>query len=222
MKVIVPTDLNEITLEKFLKFKKVISAPDITDEIYQLAVVTIFCNLKVEQARSIAINDFKEIYAKLIEVLNQETKFTDRFTILGKEFGFIPNLDDISAGEYIDLDKFCQNEDSYLDVMGVLFRPVTNKIKDTYLIERYESPDKYIDHIRNMPLGVALGASVFFYNLSNDLLKSTKTYWEELVKNEDLEVVSEINGVGISQFLQLLEETSQSLTKFWNIKPTNL
>jgi hypothetical protein len=222
MKITIPENLNEITLEQFLKFKKVISAPDITDEIYQLAVVTIFCKLKVEEARSIAISDFKDIYAKLIEVLNQEPQFAQRFTIFDKEFGFIPNLDEITAGEYIDLDKYGAMEDGYLDVMGILFRPITNKVKDTYLIERYDSPDKYLDHIKNMPLGVALGSNVFFYNLSKDLLKATKTYWEELVTSEGLEVVSEINGDGINQFTQLLEETLQSLTKFSSIQHTSL
>lgn len=211
MKVIIPESLNDITLGQYLKFKKVIEADDISEGIYKLAVVSIFCKLKVQEAQSINLTDFDDIYKKVSEVLQQEPTFKDRFIVDNIEFGFIPNLDEITAGEYIDIDTYSSKEDGFVSIMGVLFRPITNKIKEKYSIEDYESSDKYIDYIERMPLGVALGANVFFYTLSKELLIATQNYLEQTIMKEELEAVSEINGVGINQFIQSLEETSLNL-----------
>lgn len=211
MKVIIPESLNDITLGQYLKFKKVIEADDISEGIYKLAVVSIFCKLKVQEAQSINLTDFDDIYKKVSEVLQQEPTFKDRFIVDNFEFGFIPNLDEITAGEYIDIDTYSSKEDGFVSIMGVLFRPITNKMKEKYSIEDYESSDKYIDYIERMPLGVALGANVFFYTLSKELLIATQNYLEQTIMKEELEAVSEINGVGINQFIQSLEETSLNL-----------
>ena len=60
--------------------------------------------------------------------------------------------------------------------MAVLYRPVTKRIKDKYLITDYEGTSEFSDVMRFMPLDVALGALVFFYQLGNELLKATRNY----------------------------------------------
>jgi len=211
MKVIIPETLNEITLDQFLKFQKVIKAEDITEDILCLAMVTIFCRLTVEQARSIEAKDYNGIVLQLTDVLKQEPKFIQRFTLEGIEFGFIPNLDNITAGEYIDLDTYLKDEETHLNAMAILYRPIVSSIKEDYKIEAYESSDKYKDVMQFMPLDVYLGSLVFFYNLSNELLTATKVYFQQSKQAEELNRALEINGVGINQFIQLLEDACSTL-----------
>jgi len=211
MKVTIPETLNEITLDQFLKFQKVIKAEDITEDILCLAMVTIFCRLTVEQARNIEAKDYNAIVLQLTEVLKQEPKFIQRFTLEGMEFGFIPNLDNITAGEYIDLDTYLKDEDTHLTAMSILYRPIVSSIKEDYKIEPYESSNKYKDVMQFMPLDVYLGSLVFFYNLSNELLIATKLYFQQSKQAEELNQALEINGVGINQFIQLLEDACLTL-----------
>ena len=63
--------------------------------------------------------------------------------------------------------------------MAVLFRPIKQKQRDKYLIEDYEGSHKYSESMKEMPLDVVMGAMVFFYNLTNVLLKSIPSYLEK-------------------------------------------
>jgi hypothetical protein len=213
MKITIPTNLNEITLKQYLSFKAAILNNQDEDFI-KLALITVFCNVTLEDAIKISIKEFNEIALQVSQTLQQEPKFTQRFKLNGKEFGFIPNLDKITAGEYIDLDKYLQNEDTYDRAMSVLFRPVANSFKDLYNIEPYVSSETYRKELEDMPLDVALGSLVFFYNLSNELLKATRDYFSQQTPEiKLLEEVLQKNGVGINQFIQLLETASLSLEK---------
>ena len=213
MKITIPTSLNEITLKQYQTFRAAV-LKNKDEDFIKLALVTIFCNLTLEDAIKISIKDFNDIVLQVSQTLQQEPQFTQRFQLNGKEFGFIPNLDKMTAGEYIDLDKYLREEEDYHLAMAVLFRPIANKFSDLYNIEPYISSETYGKELLDMPLDVALGSIVFFYNLSNELLKVTKLYFQaQTAENKLLEEVLQKNGVGINQFIQLLETASLSLEK---------
>jgi len=213
MKVTIPTTLNEITLKQYQSFKAAI-AKNQEEDFIKLALVTIFCKLSLEEVVKIRVKDFNEIAIQVSQTLQQEPTFTQRFKLNGKEFGFIPNLDKITAGEYIDLDKYLKEEDTLDRAMAVLFRPVENSFKDLYNIEAYVSSEIYRKELEDMPLGVVLGSIVFFYSLSKELLTATRDYFQQQTPEiKHLEEVLQKNGVGINHFIQLLEEACLSLEK---------
>ena len=87
--------------------------------------------------------------------------------------------------------------------MGVLYRPVMYKRKDKYLIEDYETSDKY--DMQNVSLDVVFSALVFFYNLRNELQKHILNY---LATQEEIDIPQYLrdslaNGVGTKAFMQL-------------------
>lgn len=209
MKIIIPENLNEITIKQYFDFKKV---ADLTQDenTLRLSLITIFCKLSINDVRNnLTTQEFNDISNHLNEVLQQEPQFINKFTVNGVDFGFIPNLDEITAGEYIDLDSYTSNEDSYLESMAVMYRPIVGKFSNLYNIEAYESAEKYKDIMNEAPLNAYLGAMVFFYNLSNELLIATQSYFnQETEEMKVLEAVLMRNGVGIHQFIQSLEEIS--------------
>ena len=149
------------------------------------------------------------IYDAINKILNKEYPLTERFTLDNVEYGFIPLLEDISLGEYIDLDTNFSDWKSMHKAMSVLYRPVVDKRENRYTIQEYEGTN---NQLKDMPIDIVFGAVVFFYRLSQELLTATLNYLamgDKLVKEQ--EEILEKNGVGINQSMHLLKETLQSL-----------
>ena len=215
LQITIPTSLEEITLEQYQKFLSI--AKDNPDgEFLQHKMVEIFCGIDLKNAAKISYKDVNEITTNLSNLFNQKYDLKRTFKLGNTEFGFITNLDEITLGEYTDLDKYISNWDMMHNAMAVLYRPITKKLKDKYQIEEYNGSYTYCDAMKFMPVDVALGAVVFFYNLGNELLKSTIHYLENnqefqnIVNNHNLEV----NGVGIHHSMLLLKEMLEDLKIF--------
>ena len=218
LQITIPTSLSEITLEQYQKFLS-IAKDNPESEFLQHKMVEIFCGVDLKNIAKISYKDVNEITTNLSNLFNQKYDLKRTFKLGNTEFGFITNLDEITLGEYTDLDKYISNWDMMNNAMAVLYRPVTKKLKDKYQIEEYNGSYTYCDAMKYMPVDVVLGAVVFFYSLGNELLKSTIVYLENnkefqtIVNNHNLEV----NGVGIHHSMLLLKETLEDLTMFPNL-----
>jgi hypothetical protein len=133
----------------------------------------------------------------------QDKELVRQFELEGVKFGFIPKLDAITFGEYVDLDKYIGDWDEMHRAMSVLFRPIANKIKEEYTITEYEGTNQFCEIMKFMPLNVVLGAQVFFYNLGSELLKALPNYLHKQAKETILQ------GHSINS----LEETLDTLRK---------
>lgn len=217
MKIKIPTSLSDIRLEQFVLFNKLMKESQ-DENFIQLAMVTVFCDISVEDAKNIVAKDFTEIVNDITKVLSQQPRFIQRFIHDGKEYGFIPNLDEITAGEYIDLESFLRDEETYNKAMSVLYRPILNKRKDLYNIEEYKGSHT---EFNTLNLEIVLGSMLFFWNLSNELLTAMRVYLQQPKNKILLEVALAQNGVGINQFIQSLEDVSLILKEQLNSRYTN-
>ena len=225
----VPTRMSDIKLEQYQKYIAVVSGIEQESEesvnFVNLKALEIFCGLELKESYKLPVSSFSEIIEDLTSALSEDTPLVKRFWFRGSngtevEFGMVPDLNNLSFGEYIDLDKYISDWKQMHKAMAVLFRPITKKKKDLYDIEDYEGSDKYADYMKHMPLNVALGAVVFFYRLGMKLSKHTMSYsLNQLTTDQRLQVEKQFlekSGVGIKQFMQSLEEMSQSLIKLPN------
>lgn len=217
MKINIPENLNEITIKQFFDFKKCCDTNQ-DDQYLRLAMVSIFCDVSVEDIKKISSKDFIDISNQLTNVLKETPTHIERFIINGVEFGFIPNLENITAGEYIELDTLFKDEETYLEQMAVMYRPIVSKHKNLYRIEPFESVEKHKDIMIAAPISAYLGSKVFFCNLLNELLESFQLFLIMGGKEvTDLGEVLATNGVGINQFIQSLEVLSLNLKKQLNL-----
>lgn len=192
----IPTHLNEITLGQYQKFLNI--AKDNEDEMFiKMKMIQIFCNVELNLIPHFSFNTVNEIVGKINDLFDvKDFKLVQRFNFKGKEFGFIPNLDDITFGEYTDLDNYIIDWDNMHKAMAVLYRPIVQKsFRKTYDIETYEGSDKYSESMVDLPLDIVFGANVFFYNLGNELLKSTLNYLEQ---NQEVTKILEQHNLGKS------------------------
>lgn len=212
MKINIPESLNEITIKQFFDFKK--CCEENQDEKYlRLAIISIFCDISFEEVKRLSAKDFNEISDHLKLVIETKPTHVEKFVISGKKFGFIPNLDEISAGEYIDLDELFKNEESYLEQMALMYRPIKQEFGNSYNIEPYIDYNINKDIMQFAPISAYLGSKVFFCNLLSELLSSFQDFLQsESREVMDLEEALILNGVGINQFIQSLEEISLNLT----------
>lgn len=211
----IPTTLNDIKLAQYQKFLSIVKDNE-ESEFLQQKMVQLFCGIDLKDVAQIRYKDVAEITANINNLFTKENQLIQRFKMGGVEFGFIPNLDEMSTGEYMDLDTYITDWDTMHNAMAVLYRPITNKLGNKYQIEEYKGSITYADVMRHAPLDVVLGAMVFFYNLGNDLLKSTINYLEtnqevqNILNKHNLENV----GDGIQVSMLLLKETLEDLMKF--------
>ena len=211
----VPTSLKDIKLRDYQKFVKIASEKDITDIFIRQKMVQIFCDIPLLAVTKMKRKDFNIISNALIEILQQKPKLIPLTTINGKEYGFIPNLDnDMTLGEYVDLDEYMNDWQEFHKALGVLYRPVKHKKKDKYTIEEYEGNEEYADEMLDMTMDVAMGAVVFFWTLSRQLFRITPKYLTRLLqKDKKAREALERSGVGINTYINSLEVACSKLEK---------
>mgnify|MGYP003132835722 FL=1 len=203
----IPETLNEVTLDQYQRWLKVADGKEL-DNFLQQKMIEIFCGITLKQVLMIKAKDIEAIVADISKLFEtKDSKFIDRFSYNNQEFGFIPKLDDMTFGEYVDLDNYLADWQLMHKAMGVLFRPITFKKKNQYLIEEYETADKY--NMKQMTLDVVFGSIVFFYHLRNELQKHILSY---LANQTEVPISQELrdslkNGAGISQFMHYPQTT---------------
>ena len=170
--ILLPTNINEIPLGSYQKFMATYEKTN-DEEFLCQKMVEIFCGLRLRDVLQVKWQDVQDITIHLSKVFKEQPKFQRTFTLNDYEFSFIPNLEVITFGEYIDLETNLKSIDTLHKAMAVLYRPVIEKKKDKYLIEEYESSANYAEVMKFAPLGVALAAKVFFCVLTSELLNST-------------------------------------------------
>jgi hypothetical protein len=215
----VPSTLNEIPLKHYQDFLNV-QKNSSDEEFVAQKMVEIFCGIRLIEVAKIKLTSLNELIAHFTTLFSQVPKFQPTFKIGDIEFGFIPELEEISFGEYVDLDSHLQSWDNFHKAMSVLYRPIKTRKGDKYDIKDYDPSVDMQELMRFAPLDVCIAASLFFWTLESDLLQATLNYLEKEIakeKNLSLTLAKQLNlpkdGDGIKAFMQSLKETSQSLTK---------
>ena len=207
VKITIPTSLADVKLKDYQRYIKIYNENKDAADFLNLKLVEIFCGLKLKDVNQIKVQDFEMILKDITEVFNGKPIFKQRFEFKGVEYGFIPKLDNIEMGEYIDLTNYIDDVDNWHKLMAVMYRPITYKKDDMYLIEDYEGSEKYDYIMRETPLDIILGAKVFFYRLAKELLKdSLYSFQVEATTNLQAKELLAKSGGGIHQFMHLLEE----------------
>lgn len=206
----VPTSLSEVTLGQYQKFLK-IAEDNPEGNFLNAKMIEIFCGIPLSDSYKLKMSSVTAIIDILNELLSQTPKRVEQFTMNGVQYGFIPDLDEMSLGEYVDLDGSASDWNNMHIAMNVLYRKIKIKKSGKYNIVDYnvENPEK----MKDMPLDAAIGSLFFFYNLGMELSKHTILYSSN---QEEMEVyqeqlISETNGDGISQFMVSLTEILQDL-----------
>ena len=209
----IPESLSEVTLDQYQQWLKVAEDKEMNNFLQQ-KMIEIFCGITLKQVMLIKAKDIESIVVQISKLFNQkENKFIDRFKYQEKDFGFVPELSEMTFGEYVDLDTYLADWQLMHKAMSVLYRPITFKKKNQYLIEDYETADKY--NMKQITLDIVFGSMVFFWNLRNELQSHILSY---LANQTEVPISQELrdslkNGAGINLSMDWQMETSSTLMK---------
>tara|TARA_R110002012_G_scaffold50421_2_gene130419 strand:+ start:621 stop:1370 length:750 start_codon:yes stop_codon:yes gene_type:complete len=215
--LLLPTSLSEIPLSRYQQFVKTKEASN-DDEFIAQKMIQIFCGIDLKDVGKIKMKHLNELITHFTKVFSEKPKLIRRFKIKDIEFGFIPKLDEITFGEYVDLENHLQNWKTYHKAMAVMYRPIKEKNKDTYTIVDYEPNEDMQDLMKFAPLDVAISSSVFFWTLGSELLNLTINYLQKELKTMTSNSIAkdktfQDNGDGIIQSMHSLKEMLPDLTK---------
>ena len=207
----IPSSLNEITLGQYQEFAKLDGTlEDTHDTAIQLKIVEIFCKVPEIVVRNMKATDIAEVCEIINTMFNTNHQLINKFSLGGVDYGFIPELDDMTFGEYMDLDTFIGDNDNLHRAVNVLFRPIEHKRGARYTIKDYDADIS--DNAKDFPLDVVLGAIVFFYSLGKDLsmvmLNSLDTKNEKALAQH---LISQPNGDGSMHSMESLKAILQDL-----------
>jgi len=203
VEVYIPDTLSEITLGQYQKYLKIQSENE-DENFLAIKMIEIFCGLRGDTIMAMKAKSIKDITTILSNMFNEKPQLVKEFKMNGRTYGFIPKLEDMSFGEYIDLDTYIGDSDNLHRAMAVLYRPIKQKYEDKYLIEDYTGEES--DIMKSMPMDAVLSSILFFYHLGMDLSQAMMSYLEE----EEMDIVQQQilgeNGDGINHFSASLRE----------------
>jgi hypothetical protein len=210
MEITIPTSLDEITFAQYRQVEK--DSNEIKDELLlKVLVIANLCKMNKVDVMHFKAIDLENTFSLLTNTLNQTPELVKTFTLDGVKFGFIPDLEGITASEYIDLDTFLSTDPQR--ALAVLYRPIVKENKGFYTIEKYKGTDDYYDTMAQAPASAYVSSIVFFYNLGKELLTHIPAYIQSNLTQQERTLL-EANGVGIAQLMQSLEMIEPNITKF--------
>jgi len=191
MKIQVPTHINDITLEQYQRFA-LINTEEQDKEFFMFKTIEIFCGVDIALVSKMRLSDAESISNEVLEVLQQNVPFTNKFELDGVKYGFIPDLQAISLGEFIDLEEGLSKDKDFHKAASVMFRPIVKEFGELYTIDGYEASTEMHHVMKQAPVGVISAAIVFFYNIANELLKASQDFSSQ-EKEEATTILEKLN-----------------------------
>ena len=191
---------SDVTLDKWLKL---VEAEKGSKTNEALETITALSDIPKQLVKELGIQDVAVIMSRIGELQQeQDSKLKRIIEIEGKEYGFHPDLDSITLGEYADIETFIKNgiENNLPELMAVLYRPIVEKKNDIYIIEAYDGNISIrAEEMKKMSAEQVQSALRFFFALGNELSKILPLYLMERLNKmgKDLETkVSQKDGGG--------------------------
>ena len=192
---------SDVTLEKWADL---VALHEGTKSEEALETITSMSDIPRQLVEQLALSDVVGIMSKISELQEQaDTTLKNLIEIDGVEYGFHPDLSDITLGEFADLETMIKQgiEDNLPEIMSVLYRPITEKKGEHYSIQAYDGAIRLrTEEMKKMKAGDVQGALVFFWRFVKKLLIVMPSYLmdqtEAIVKTMQMRT-SQTSGLGL-------------------------
>jgi hypothetical protein len=168
----IPTTWNDISIKMYNKFQRLKKRKKkLGEQEFNIQVICIICDIKREMLERMEVKDINKI-AKELRFLMSSKPNTDRLQKKvewnGKKYGFIPNLSEITMGEYIDIEEYCKEAHKNIHkIMSILYRPIEKESSTRYKIEPYSPSEEIEESFLEFPILPSMSALSFLNRPSN-------------------------------------------------------
>lgn len=221
LKVKIPESLDEVTLGDYMKWSEVASKSEGSLFLIQ-KTVEIFCGIPLNLVSKMSKKQLDVVAGDLMTILQEPRKdLVKRFTMNGIDYGFMPHLEEMSAGEWIDLEEYLKSWNTLDKAVSILYRPIKIDLKDKWMLEEYDGVKD--DRMKQCSASVGLDAVFFLISLLLILEKDLAVYLKKLSnqgmmdKEPQLKAFLTQNGDG---FMQSMPSLTTAL-RMWLLLPVH-
>ena len=180
-----PTSWSEVSLEQYSKLMIALENDSSNEIEAVIKTLEALVGIDVSTLSKVPLKYLKTAYAELstLTATMPSTELKRIIDVDGTAYGFIPDFDALTFGEFCDLDNYLQDSWSNLDkILAILYRRVIKREGDKYKIEPYS-----LDNIKerrelfknNMSIGTIYGSLVFFYTIGSKHITTMLSSLEE-------------------------------------------
>ena len=174
----------DVTLERWAKL---IDFKDKTKSGEALETIAALSDIPKDLISQLELRDVAIIMNKIAELqAEQDGSLKKIIEIEGKKYGFMPDLDSITLGEYADLEQYIKMgvEKHLPEIMAILYRLVTEETESgIYTIEAYDGNINIrAEEMKKMSAEQVQNALVFFYRLGIAFAMTLGSYSTSLLK----------------------------------------
>ena len=129
---------SDVTLEKWIRLIEL----ENKDKSFEAeATIKLLSDIPKKLIRELGIQDVAKLMSRIGELqANATVGLKNIIKIDGVEYGFHPDLEDITLGEWADIETFIKAgiEKNLPEIMAILYRPIKEKKNDAYIMGAYD------------------------------------------------------------------------------------
>jgi hypothetical protein len=174
IQLLVPESWADVKLKDYLALHNELKSYEGDEEAQTAVTLFHLCGLNADDLQKISNKSYLALKEDIVKFISStEHQLQQHITINGVEYGFEPNLSQISYGAFVDITKYdtITIDDNWANIMSILYRPIETKSKHWYSIQPYDGKiekDKWL----NVGMDIHFGALFFFVHLLTDLQSS--------------------------------------------------
>ena len=172
---------DDVTLEKWAKL---ITMDNKSKSREALDTISLLSDIPNKLIKELGISDVSNILNKVAELQKDSSGKLKRIIKLNNvEYGFHPDLSEITLGEYADIETYIQAgiEKNLPKMMAVLYRPIVEKNGKHYSISAYNGSEVRMraEKFKKMRAKDVHSSLVFFWTLGSELSTILPSYLME-------------------------------------------
>jgi hypothetical protein len=138
--------------------------------------LTALSDMPARLIKELSLDDISKLMKMLADIqARANSELVNKITVNKIEYGFHPNLEEITLGEYADLETCISDGigNNLHKIMAILYRPITETKNNFYTIEAYDADTKKLreQEFKTMPAEQVQSALVFFWTFVEQLSK---------------------------------------------------
>lgn len=192
MKLYIPVSADQITLKRFVDYHT--SSDDVERVMIAVNKSREYCEgLKAETVQTVV--DLFETAC----ITGKDTH-SPTVTIQGVKLGFIPDINNMTFREHVDLDQLSKSiwltngQTDYKNLaqlMAILYRPITEQVGDYYNLVKYDSSKvkNYMKAINGLTMDRVQGGLLFFSSIAAELVNNSLESLDAMLTREMREII---------------------------------
>ena len=168
---------SDVSLEKWVKLINFHTGSKSREALNTIAELS---NIPDKLIKELALRDVVAIMSQIAKLqAKQNSSLASVVEIDEIRYGFHPDLDSITLGEYADIETFIKDgvEKNMPELMAILYRPIKEEKNDVYTIDAYDGNIRIrAEQMKKMSAEQVQSALLFFYNFGNVFLVSMQLY----------------------------------------------